>query len=212
MARTCLKASGGAAVLAWWALSSAAPPATPPPLTDLSTQPIIIDSGPTNVDIATSTTVFENITITQGSLKLQADRARATAPGDFANTRWTFDGHVRLDAAERGSMRADQAVVDFKDNRIARATITGKPAEFEQKRAAPLPPAHGHADEIVYDVNAGTVQLSKDAWLSDGQHDIYAPVVLYNVREQHIQAAASPGSDQRVHIVIQPKPTQNPQP
>jgi lipopolysaccharide transport protein LptA len=65
-------------------------------------------------------------------------------------------------------------------------------------------------------VNNGTVRLSKDAWLSDGQNEISGPLLVYDIRAQRIQAATSPGSDQRVHIIIQPqsvpKPAQNPQP
>src|SRR5205823_8973381 len=35
---------------------------------------------------------------------------------------------------QHGNLRSDQAVVEFRDNHIARATVTGKPAEFEQQR------------------------------------------------------------------------------
>ena len=40
----------------------------------------------------------------------------------------------------------------FKDNLIARATVVGKPAEFEQKRVDSDQMARGHAGKIVYDV------------------------------------------------------------
>ena len=62
------------------------------------------------------------------------------------------------------------------------------------------------ADEILYDVNDGTVRLTAEAWLSDGQNEISGPLLVYNIREQQIQAVAAPsaaaGSDQRVHISI----------
>jgi lipopolysaccharide transport protein LptA len=200
--------------------ASAAPPGAATSskalLPGVGTQPITLDAASTQVDLTSRTTLFSNITITQGTLKLQADHARATDPGDFSNTRWTFEGHVRMDAEQQGSLRSDDAVVEFKANHIARATVTGKPAEFEQKRSDSQAVAHGHADEIVYDVNNGTVRLSKDAWLSDGQNEISGPLLVYDIRAQRIQAATSPGSDQRVHIIIQPqsvpKPAQNPQP
>ena len=51
----------------------------------------------------------------------------------FANSRWTFDGNVQhADADQSAASRSDAAVVEFKDNHIARATATGKPAEFQQ--------------------------------------------------------------------------------
>ena len=65
--------------------------------------------------------------------------------------------------------------------------------------------ARGHADEIVYDVNEGTVRLSNDAWLSDGVNEISGPLLVYNIRAQRVQAATQPGSDQRVHITITPQ-------
>jgi len=112
--------------------------------------------------------------------------------------------HVRIDAEQRGDLTSDQAVVEFHDNHMARAIITGKPAEFEQKRADAQQPARGHADQIVYNVDDGTVRLTDDAWLSDGQNEISGPLLIYNIRAQRVQAATAPGTSQRVHITITP--------
>jgi len=196
------------------ALASAAPPAAAAPAaahavaarprrsTPAGEQPITVDAVSSEVDYRTNMVVFTQVVITQGDMRVQADHAHATGL-NFANSRWTFEGHVRIDAEQRGDLRADQAVVEFRDNHIARATVNGKPAEFEQKRDD-APPAHGHADEIVYDVNDGTVRLSDDAWLSDGQNEITGPLLIYNIRAQRVQAATKPGTDQRVHITITP--------
>jgi lipopolysaccharide transport protein LptA len=132
---------------------------------------------------------------------VQAEHAHATGL-DFANSRWTFEGDVRIDAPEQGTLRSDAALVEFRDNQIARATITGKPAQFEQKRTDSNQVARGHADEIVYDVAAGTVRLTSDAWLTNGQNEISGPLLVYNMREQKVQAATAPGTGQRIHIVI----------
>ena len=166
--------------------------------------PITVDAASSEVDYRTNTVVFSEVKISQGAMTVQADHAHASGL-NFANSRWTFDGHVRIDAAPSGSLRADQAVVEFRDNRILRATATGKPAQFEQPRGDSQQMAHGHADEIVYDVNEGTVRLSNNAWLSDGTNEISGPLLVYNIRAQRVQAAAQPGSDQRVHITIQPQ-------
>jgi lipopolysaccharide transport protein LptA len=137
-------------------------------------------------------------------MRVQADHAHASGL-NFANSRWTFEGHVRIDAEPRGSLRSDQAIVEFRDNRILRATANGKPAEFEQPRGDSQQVARGHADEIVYDVSQGTVRLSNDAWLSDGVNEISGPLLVYNIRAQRVQAATQPGSDQRIHITISPQ-------
>ena len=166
--------------------------------------PITVDAASSEVDYRTNTVVFSEVVISQGAMRVQADHAHASGL-NFANSRWTFDGHVRIDAAPSGSLRSDQAVVEFRDNHIARATASGKPAQFEQPRADSQQMARGHADEIVYDVNEGTVRLSNDAWLSDGVNEISGPLLVYNIRAQRVQAATQPGSDQRVHITITPQ-------
>jgi|HubBroStandDraft_1064217.scaffolds.fasta_scaffold406730_1 lipopolysaccharide transport protein LptA len=177
-------------------------------LPDFRDQPVQVEAaGGSEVDFHTKEVILRNVVISQGTMRISADRARATGL-NFANSRWNFEGDVHIDGEQRGNLRADQAVVEFKDNHIARATITGKPAEFEQKRADSDQLARGHADEIVYDVNEGTVRLARDAWLCDGQSQISGPLLVYNIREQSFQAATVPeagdGTDRRYHISIAP--------
>ncbi|HYC09065.1 MAG TPA: lipopolysaccharide transport periplasmic protein LptA [Steroidobacteraceae bacterium] len=215
MARSCLKArwllpgalaaSAATAVALSAAAGPAAQPAVLPSFTSAKQLPITLDAASSDVDYKTHTYTFEKVVISQGTMRVQADHARATGL-DFANSHWTFDGHVHIDAEPRGNLRSDQAVVEFKDNRIARATVTGKPAEFEQRRLETQQLARGHADQIVYDVNDGTVRLTDDAWLSDGQNEISGPLLVYNINQQRVQAGGAAGSsDQRVHITIAPQ-------
>jgi lipopolysaccharide transport protein LptA len=176
-------------------------------LPDFSGLPVSVDAASSEVDYKSNTVVFKDVVISQGDMRVQAEHARATGL-NFANSRWNFEGNVRINAEQHGNLRSDQAVVEFRDNHIARATITGKPAEFEQKRANSAQTARGHADQIFYDVSDGTVRLTDDAWLSDGQNEISGPLLVYNIREQRVQAVAAPGAaadtDQRVHISIAP--------
>jgi len=213
MAPSCPKARrlllSGLAACAAAAAQAAPAPAAAAPAAAAVTQPshqlpITVDAASSEVDYRTNTVVFSQVVISQGAMRVQADHAHASGL-NFANSRWTFDGHVRIDAAPSGSLRADQAVVEFRDNRILRATASGKPAQFEQQRDDSQQMAHGHADEIVYDVTEGTVRLSNDAWLSDGTNEISGPLLVYNIRAQRVQAAAQSGTDQRVHIIIQPQ-------
>jgi lipopolysaccharide export system protein LptA len=218
MARFCTKAcrlllSGLCACATATAPAAPAPasPAAAPPAAAILAQPshqlpITVDAASSEVDYRTNQVVFSEVVISQGAMRVQADHAHASGL-NFANSRWTFEGHVRIDAEPRGNLRADQAVVEFRDNRIVRATANGKPAQFEQPRGDSQQMARGHAEEIVYDVNEGTVRLSEDAWLSDGTNEISGPLLVYNIRAQRVQAAAQSGSDQRVHIIIQPQGT-----
>jgi lipopolysaccharide transport protein LptA len=167
-----------------------------------------------DTDFKTNVVHLKAVTITYGTMTVKADRALATAV-DFKNSRWTFDGNVRINAEPRGNLRSDEAVVEFRDNQLKRATATGAPAEFDQKRADSDLVARGHAAQIVYEVGEGTVQLSKDAWITDGRNnDISGPLIVYSLREEHVQAFSSrvdasvtPGSgtgDTRVHVTIAP--------
>jgi lipopolysaccharide export system protein LptA len=190
-------AAGGAAAQAPAAKQTGAPPQLP------GEQPVKLDAASSEVDYKTNTVVFKDVIISQGAMRVQADHARATGL-NFANSKWTFEGNVRINAEERGNLRSDSAVVEFKDNRILRATVIGKPAEFEQKRVGSEQMARGHADKIVYDVGEGSVRLADDAWLSDGQSEISGPLLVYDIRAQRVQAATQPDSGERVRITIQP--------
>jgi lipopolysaccharide transport protein LptA len=195
MARSCrslLLLIGGALATHMAALAQVSP-----------TLPIKVDAASSEVDYKSNTLVFKDVTISQGTTKVQADRAHATGL-EFANSKWNFDGNVRITAEPRGNLRSDTAVVEFRDNHIARATITGKPAQFEQKLRDTGQLAQGHANEIVYDMDAGTVVLTQDAWLSNAGKEISAPMLTYNVKEQNVKAATAPGTDQRIHITIGP--------
>jgi lipopolysaccharide transport protein LptA len=168
-------------------------------------QNISLDASSSEVDYKKNTVKFQNIVISQGDIKVEANRAEAEATGlDFKTGHWTFNGDVRIHLEKRGNLRSDQAVLEFRDSQIVKATITGKPAQFEQQRPTSDLMARGHAGEIIYEPVAGVVRLSDDAWLSDGHNEIRGPLLVYNIREQHVEAVTRPGAEDRVHITIVP--------
>jgi lipopolysaccharide export system protein LptA len=169
-----------------------------------------IDVASSNIEYKGDTAVFRDVVITQGDTKVQADHAHVTGLDNFDNSHWTFEGNVRINGEQHGSLKSDQAVVEFRNKNISKATITGTPAEFEQKRTDTDETARGHAREIVYNLSDGTLRLSDDAWLSDGHNSISGPVLIYNIREQRVQAATEPGSDNKVHIRIDPNANGDP--
>jgi lipopolysaccharide export system protein LptA len=167
-------------------------------------QNISLDAASSEVDYKKNTVEFKDVVISQGDIKVEANHAEAEATGlDFKTGVWTFSGDVRIHVEKRGNLRSDQAVIDFKDSQIVKATITGKPAQFEQQRASNQT-ARGHAGQIVYEPEQGVVRLSNDAWLTDGRNEIRGPLLVYNIRQQHVEAVAQPGNDNRVHITIVP--------
>jgi lipopolysaccharide transport protein LptA len=167
-----------------------------------SQQSIVIDAAFSHVDYKTNTVEFKNVAVSQGNTGVTAERAHATGVG-FANSRWTFEGSVLIVLEPRGTLRSDQAVVQFRNSRVTGATATGKPATFEQ-RTGSRRALRAHANQIVYNAEKDSVRLSGDAWLSDGRVEISGPAIVYDVRDEQLQAA-SPGERQRVHITVTPQ-------
>ena len=165
--------------------------------------PINLEAASSDFDYRNNTLVFKRVRITQGQLTVEAAEANATGL-EFANASWTLKGDVRITVPD-GKLTANDAVVSFRDNQIARAEVRGKPASFEQRLKESGQLARGRADTIEYDVRNGTVQLSGDAWLSDGQNEIRGSTLIYDIARQRVAAnpgATTPGG---VRITINPK-------
>jgi lipopolysaccharide export system protein LptA len=171
----------------------------------MSHENIQLDAASSEVDYKKNTVKFKDIVISQGDIKVEANHAEAAATGlNFKTGVWTFSGDVRIHVEKRGNLRSDQAVLDFKDSQIVKATVTGKPAQFEQQQALSDQVARGHAGQIVYEPADGVVRLSNDAWISNGRTEIRGPLLVYNIRQQQMQAVTQPGEGDRVHITIDP--------
>ena len=181
-------------------------------------EPYQFDAATCDTDYKTQVMACRSVVLSQGSTRVRADQAHFACSGrpslrnavaaiNCVDSHWTLQGNVRIDAPPRGDLRSDQATVEVRDNRIVRATVTGKPAEFEQQLADDLGMEKGHADQIVYDVEAGTVLLTNDAWVSKGGDEMSAPSIAYSIREQKV-LATSGGTSQGVHITITPQSLQ----
>ena len=201
------------------ALAYAAPATPPPPRPAAPARPApaarslalgqgsyTFDAASSVVDYKSHTGSFKQITISQGKITVRADGATATGLGRPSG-QWTLKGNVRVHAPPRGSLSSDQAVVQVAGNRIARVTVTGNPAQFTQQSPTTGRITQGHADQIVYDVGAGTVQLSQNAYVAIGRDQFSSPTVLYNINTERIEAT-SQGTGERVHITIAPRSAQ----
>jgi lipopolysaccharide transport protein LptA len=160
--------------------------------------PIVIGAAFSRVDYKTNTVEFKDVDVTQGDTRVTAKRAHATGVG-FSDSRWTFEGTVVIVLKPQGTLRSDQAVVQFRSSGITQATATGKPAQFEQQRMDSDHPVRGHADQIVYYAKQHSVQLSGSAWVSDGKMEISGPVLVYNIRDEQLQAESRGES---VHMTV----------
>jgi len=174
------------------------------------TEKIVMDAVPVEVNYRNNTAVFRDVVITQGDIRIEAREANVKGGLDFENGEWTISGDVRI-RAEGGNLKADKAVVWFRNNLISRATVTGSPAEFEQLRKDGTT-SRGRAPTIDYETANGTVSFHDDAWLSDGCNEITGSQLVYNIKAQSVQGrsvdTAAPGQNGRVRIVIQPQSQQ----
>ncbi len=165
---------------------------------------IVLDAGSSQIDYAANRLSFTDVTISQGELRIHADKAVANGSGlRFDDSRWEFSGNVVLQMG-RGSLSASETTVHFAGNRIASAQARGTPAQFEQQVPTLARPVHGHAGRIDFDIAAQTVRLSQDAWLFDGRNEINSPVLVYSIRDQVARSETRQGSSERVQITIRP--------
>lgn len=142
---------------------------------------------------------------------------------DMNDSDWTLDGNVRIRSEqEQSKLSSDKAVVQFRNSEVRRITMTGNPAEFEQKRPDSGLVTRGHAKQMVYEATDGVVRLMEDAWISDGGKEIKTPQLVYDIRKAEIRSTgnedggksssggtnssgSSGGNGDRVIITIDPK-------
>ena len=149
-----------------------------------------------------------NVIITGCDARIEAKLARFTKP-DFDDSRWTFEGDVRIRMdSPQGSLSSDKAVVSFRNNQIDRVTITGKPAQFQQKRSDSDATAYGRAGQIIYELGKGTIDLTDSAWVCDGSREMSSTRLQYDLTKQQLNASSTPGG-QRVRLTIDPRAASN---
>ena len=184
--------------------------AAPAPCTN---QEIVLEGKPLEMDYRNNNAVLRDVVITQCSVRIQAAKADIKGGLNFENSHMTISGDVRI-TAEGGSLSSDKAIVSFRNKLISAATITGTPAQFEQKRDDGTT-ARGRANTIDYDTASGTVSFNTDAYLSYGRNEATGQQFVYNIRKQSLEPGqAKPGAsigNGRVRFVIHPdKPVTQP--
>jgi lipopolysaccharide transport protein LptA len=166
---------------------------------------ISMESGPADLDARTHLiNMHDGVKISQCDISISADNAQATGL-DFNNSRWIFTGKVHVRSESQGDLQSDQATVEFSNNVLARAIVTGSPAQFVQTASPAGGLIRGHATTIDYEVLAGTVTLAGDAWLTRNDNKMDAPSITYDVRKGQIVGEVGTTQGGRVHMTIMPK-------
>ena len=163
-------------------------------------QPVIVDAERTDYDGRTSMTVFTGLRLTQGNIGIVADLAQ-TSRMDFDDSVWRFSGNVVFDVDD-GQVTCDSADLRFSEFQLMVATITGTPATFEFRRADSEQTTYAEANRLYYDLVAGTIEFTGDATITEGGNVITSETLIYNIRDQRINASGN--GDERVTVTYTP--------
>jgi len=164
--------------------------------------PISLDADSTDYDGKSSMLMFRGLRLSQGNIGVVADEGRATQL-DFEDSVWHFSGNVVIDV-ENGHMESDAADLQFSGYQLRMATISGSPATFEITRQGSDENTYAEAGKLVYDFDAGVVEFSDDATISEGGNKIASDRLLYDIRAQRINASSGDDVDSRVRITYTP--------
>jgi lipopolysaccharide export system protein LptA len=158
------------------------------------------------------------------SFAAQAEKADKEKPTELEANRMSadevrrlniFDGNVVL---VKGTMRvlAERIVVRQDPEGYQYATATGKPVRFRQ-RQDPRPPEKegvwldGEALRIEIDERASTVKLFENARVNRGGDQVAGNYILVDQTSEFFSVSAGKDGDQRVKMIIQPKPAAKPE-
>ncbi len=166
--------------------------------------PVSLDADSTAYDGKSSMVMFRGLRLTQGRLGISADEGFASKM-DFEDSTWHFEGNVVIDV-ENGHIESDMADMVFEGYQLKTATIVGTPAIFEMRRPGSEESTYAEAGRLVYDFDAGVIEFSDEATITEGGNQISSSFLVYNIREQRINATSGGEGEPRVRITYTPAP------
>jgi lipopolysaccharide transport protein LptA len=164
--------------------------------------PVSLDADSTTYDGKSSMVMFRGLRLTQGRLGIAADEGFASKM-DFEDSTWHFAGNVVIDL-ENGHIECDAADLEFAGYQLRTATISGSPATFEMQRPGSNQTTYAEAGKLKYDFEKGIVEFSDEASITEGGNQISSSFLVYNIREQRINASSAGEGDPKVRITYTP--------
>ncbi len=165
--------------------------------------PISLDADSSEYDGKSTMVVFEGLRLTQGSMGIEADEGRASKL-DFKDSVWQLSGNVIIDV-ENGHIECDAADLTFSEYKLVLATITGAPASFEMQRPNSSDPTYAEAGRLEDDLVKGIIEFSEQATITENGNQISSSYLVYNIKEQLINARSGGDGDPKVRITYTPK-------
>jgi lipopolysaccharide transport protein LptA len=164
--------------------------------------PISLDADSTDYDGKSSMLMFRGLRLSQGTMNIEADIGRASKL-DFKDSVWVFSGNVIIDV-DAGHIECESAELSFTDTQLRFAAIKGSPATFELRRPGTDEITYAQAGNLQYDLTAGVVEFSEEAIITEGGNQISSSFLVYNIKEQRLNAQSSSDGDERVKITVIP--------
>ncbi|MCG8371250.1 MAG: hypothetical protein MJA32_12140 [Proteobacteria bacterium] len=164
--------------------------------------PMDIDADNTTIDGKHSMIIFNGLRLTQGRVSIQADEGRA-ARMELEDSYWNFTGNVVIDVGD-GRIECDSAELLFDEFRLREAVVTGSPATYELRRPGSRDITYAEAGRLEYDVDAGVIEFSEEATITEGGNQITSSVLVYHIADQRINADSAGEEAGRVHITYTP--------
>lgn len=170
--------------------------------------PISLDADSTNYDGKNSMLMFRGLKLSQGNIGIEADVGRASKL-DFQDSVWRFEGNVIIDVDD-SHIECESADLQFSDNKLRLATIHGSPATFEFRRPGSDEVTYAQAKTLQYNLDTGIVEFADEAVITEGGNQISSNFLVYDIRQQRINAKSSGNGDEKVKIIYTPsEPSEN---
>jgi lipopolysaccharide transport protein LptA len=170
--------------------------------------PISLDADSSHYDGKSTMVMFRGLRLTQGSIGIAADEGRASKM-DFKDSVWQLSGNVIIDV-ENGHIECEHADLTFSDYKLMLATITGSPASFEMQRPKSSEPTYAEAGRLEYNLDRGIIEFSEQAMIRENGNQISSSYLVYNIKEQLINAQSGGVGDPKVRITYTPKDAAGP--
>ena len=164
--------------------------------------PINIDAESTGYLADESVLTFKKLNLSQGRISISADRGEASKL-DFENSTWKFEGNISI-TLENGSIESDFAHLEFEGHQIKTARIQGSPAKLLFNREDEVTRTSAIADRIDYDFQKSLIDFTGNVSIQEGGNQISSEYLVYNIKDQSIQALSDSKENSKVKITYTP--------
>ena len=164
--------------------------------------PINIDAESTGYLADESVLTFTKLNLSQGGISISADRGEASRL-DFENSTWRFEGNIIINL-ENGRIESDFAHLEFEGHQIKIARIQGSPAMLLIDREAEVERTSAIANRIDYDFQRSLIDFTGNVSIQEGGNQISSEYLIYNIKDQSIQAQSNSDDNSKVKITYTP--------